>query len=66
MMDPRTAVFMAGRVDPHRDRDAQQLAAARAAGSRADTRMRSTVERVQAFFSRTESPSSASCDCTDN
>jgi hypothetical protein len=65
MMDPRTAVFLAGRVDPHRDRDAQQLAAVRDADSRGASRMRPTLERVQAFFSRTESPSSAACDCAD-
>ena len=65
MMDPRTAVFLAGRVEPHLDRNAQQLAALRDAHSRRTSRYQSPVERVQAFFGRSEAPSSAACDCTE-
>jgi hypothetical protein len=65
MMDPRTAVWLAGRAEPHRDRDAEQLAALRDAGVAA-SRVASTVERVQAFFGRSESPASANCDCADS
>jgi len=65
MMDPTTAVWLAGRVQPHRDRDAEQLAALRDASSGSPTRYQSPVERVQAFFGRSQAPSSANCDCTE-
>jgi hypothetical protein len=65
MMDPRTATFIAGRFAPHQDRDAEQLAALRDAQARNTSGNRSALERVQAFFSRTQAPASASCDCTD-
>jgi hypothetical protein len=65
MMDPRTAVWLAGRIDPNRDRDAEQLEALRNAGAGGSSRVRSAMERVQAFFGRAQEPSSASCDCTD-
>jgi len=65
MMDPRTATLIAGRFAPHHDRDAEQLAAARDAEARTTSGYRATLERVQAFFGRTQAPSSASCDCTD-
>ena len=65
MMDPRTATFIAGRFAPQQNRDAEQLAAVRDARSRTTSGDRSTLERVQAFFSRSQAPSSASCDCTD-
>jgi hypothetical protein len=64
-MDPNTAVWLAGRVEPHRDRDAEQLAALRDANSRSSTRYQSPVERVQAFFGRSQAPSSANCDCAE-
>jgi hypothetical protein len=65
MMDPHTATFAAGRFAPHQDRDAQQLAAVRDARSPDTSGFRPMRERVKAFFSRSESPFSASCDCTD-
>ena len=65
MMDPRTATFIAGRFAPQQDRDAEQLAAVRDARSSNNSGFRPTLERVQAFFSRSQAPSSASCDCTD-
>jgi hypothetical protein len=64
-MDPKTAVWLAGRVEPNRDRDAEQLAALRDAGTRSSTRFQSPVERVQAFFGRSQAPASANCDCTE-
>ena len=63
MMDPRTAVWLAGRVEPHLDRDAEQLAALRDAGTRGAAR--SIAERVDRFFSRSHAPASADCDCRD-
>lgn len=66
MMDPQTAMYMAGRIDPHRGRDARQRLAARDAQANQSWGLRSAMERVQALLSRTESPSSASCDCTDS
>lgn len=65
MMDPKTAVWLAGRAAPHRDRDAEQLAALRDASSGSSTRHESPVERVQALFGRSQAPASASCDCTE-
>lgn len=65
MMDPQTATFAAGRFAPTHDRDAEQLAAVRDARSPDDSGSRPTRERVMAFFSRSQAPSSASCDCTD-
>jgi hypothetical protein len=64
MMDPNTAVWLAGRAEPHRDRDAEQLAALRDAGSRSSS-LRSIAERVDAFFGRSQSPAAADCDCRD-
>lgn len=65
MMDPKTAIWLAGRVEPHRNRDAQQLAALRDASTGSSTRYQSPVERVQAFFGRSQAPASANCDCTE-
>jgi hypothetical protein len=65
MMDPRTATFIAGRFAPLQNRDAEQLAAVRDARANSTPGSRSTLERVQAFFSRSQAPSSASCDCAD-
>ena len=65
MMDPKTAVWLAGRVAPHRDRDAEQLAALRDAGTGSQSRTQSPVERVQALFGRSQAPASANCDCTE-
>ena len=65
MMDPNTATWMAGRAEPNRDRDAEQTAALRDAGSADSAGFRPTAERVQAFFTRTSRPVSASCDCAD-
>jgi hypothetical protein len=65
MMDPQTATFLAGRIEPHQDRDAEQLAAVRDARAGNSSRVRPALERVHAFFARSESPASASCDCTD-
>jgi hypothetical protein len=64
-MDPKTATWLAGRVAPHQDRDAEQLAALRDASARSSTRYQSPVERVQAFFGRSQAPASANCDCTE-
>jgi hypothetical protein len=64
MMDPKTAVWLSGRIEPNRDRDAVQLADLRDADANGSSRYRSTAERVQAFFSRAQAPSSANCDCT--
>jgi hypothetical protein len=66
MMDPQTAMYLAGRLDPHRGRDARQRLAARDAQANQPSGLRSAVERVQTLLGRTESPSSASCDCTDS
>ena len=65
MMDPKTAIWLAGRVEPHRNRDAQQLAALRDASTGSSTRYQSPVERIQAFFGRSQAPASANCDCTE-
>ena len=65
MMDPKTAVWLAMRVEPHRDRDAEQLAALRDASTRSSTPGQSPVERVQALFGRSQAPASANCDCTE-
>jgi hypothetical protein len=65
MMDPQTATLIAGRFAPQQNRDAEQLAAVRDAQARTPSGYRPTLERVQAFFSRSQAPSSASCDCTD-
>jgi len=64
-MDPKTAVWLAGRVAPHQDRDAEQAAALRDASASRSTRYQSPVERVQAFFGRSQAPTSANCDCTE-
>ena len=65
MMDPKTAVWLAGRVAPHQERDAEQLAALRDASAGSSTRTQSPVERVQALFGRSQAPASANCDCTE-
>ena len=65
MMDPRTATLFAGTANPQLARDAQHLAELRDAESQSRSAVRSTAERVTAFFGRHEAPASASCDCAD-
>jgi hypothetical protein len=65
MMDPKTAIWLSGRIDPSRDRAAMRLAALRDADASAPTDTRSTFERVQAFFGRAGSPARACCACCD-
>jgi hypothetical protein len=64
MMDPQTAIFLGGRVDPHQDRDAEQAAALRDAQA-GHSSARSVRQRVQAILGRGQAPASASCDCTE-
>ena len=65
MMDPTTAIWLSGRIDPNRDRAARRLAALRDAETAAPADTRSTAARVQAFFARNGSPASACCDRND-
>jgi hypothetical protein len=66
MFDTRTLALLAPRAgEPNLDREAVQMAELRLAQSRTDSRSQSPVERVQALFGRSQTPSSASCDCTD-
>ena len=65
MMDPNTAMWTAGHAAANRDRDAEQAAAIRDARDAEASSFRPTIERVQAFFTQSSRPSSASCDCSD-
>jgi hypothetical protein len=62
MLTPMSAQWLAGRVTPTQDRDAQQLADVRSTLQRKS--QASAVERLQALFSRSQAPSAANCDCT--
>ena len=61
MLTPMSAQWLAGRVTPNQDRDAQQLADVRSTSQRKP--QSSALERLQALFSRSQTPTAASCDC---
>jgi hypothetical protein len=61
LLTPMSVLSLAGRVTPHDDRDAQQLADARER-DQLDCQP-STFERLQALVLRTQSPAIADCGC---
>ena len=65
MLDTRSLALLAPRAGENLEREAIQMADLRAARRQDNVRSRSTFERLQGLFGRSQAPSSANCDCAE-